>query len=97
MHVTTAQREELDALSKDVFGATSRWQTILKKGYNEPQKQLTKKSTFFVKRYHTVESVKELMLDLRKKRNEHMAALKKKQDEEKALDQSIKNAVGSAI
>ena len=33
--VKGAELEELDALSKEVFGATSRWKTLITKGYVE--------------------------------------------------------------
>lgn len=33
--VKGAERDELDALSKEVFGATSRWQTLVKKGFSQ--------------------------------------------------------------
>lgn len=29
------EREQLDSLSKEVFGASSRWQTLVKKGFSE--------------------------------------------------------------
>lgn len=29
------EREQLDALSKEVFGATSRWQSLVRKGFSE--------------------------------------------------------------
>ena len=69
----------------------------LKKKYNEPKEKLSKKSTLYVKKYHTVESVKTLMLDLKEKREIHLAELKKKQEAEHALALSIKDAVGSAL
>lgn len=97
MNITTKEREELEALSKDVFGASSRWQTIMKNGYNKPVEQITKKSVRFTKVYHTAESVKTLMLELQTKRNEHLAELKNKQDQEKQVQDSLKNATGSAL
>lgn len=35
MNITRKEREEMKALSKEVFGSTSRWKTILDKGLKE--------------------------------------------------------------
>lgn len=35
MDIDYATKEEMKALSKEVFGSSSRWQTMLKKGYSE--------------------------------------------------------------
>lgn len=43
--LTTAEQEEMEALSLEVFGATSKWATILKKGFVEP---VTETQTEFV-------------------------------------------------
>ena len=36
MEITKVERKELDILSKDVFGSSSRWQKLIGKGYDDP-------------------------------------------------------------
>jgi len=100
-------RLELNALSKDVFGVSSKWQKLVEKGYAElitkevtetvpPEKEgdepTTKTSQVPVLtesggkqsiwKRHTVESVREFMLE-RKKTLDVLRELLKKQHEEK--------------
>lgn len=83
MNITYEKRLELNALSKEVFGVSSRWRTMIKQGYVEnrpntstiferkkvvvpgakgragkPQGQIRKTVT----KYHTLESIEQLML-----------------------------------
>lgn len=100
-------RLELNALSKDVFGVSSKWQKLVEKGYAEliteevtetvpPEKegdQPTTKTTNVpvltesggqqsILKRHTVESVREFMLE-RKKSLDILRALLKKQHEDR--------------
>ncbi|CAM6004863.1 unnamed protein product [Sphagnum balticum] len=107
--LTGEERSELNALSKEVFGASSRWQKLVNNGY---PKMYTEKVTeyvpgekegdegktqekevplknpngtymFYVTR-HTVETVKEYMLQRKEQLDMIKAAIKKQQDEAKA-------------
>jgi hypothetical protein len=69
--MTYLERKELDTLSKEVFGTTSRWRKLLARGdrrnvtYGERKSQKHKiKSTTEVKSF-TRESVKAYMLELK--------------------------------
>lgn len=100
-------REEMNALSKEVFGASSRWQKLLTKGYpkllteeveetvpaekegEEPKVIKVQKPVLradgakqSVQAYHTVESVKEMMLALKVKRDEFLAMIAQQQKEQ---------------
>lgn len=76
-------REELNELSKKVFGASSRWQKIVDKGVLEPMERtreamimvngVPEKKTFTdrksVKKHYTVDEVRNLMLSELVQRN----------------------------
>ncbi len=80
--MTRVQREELNALSKECFGTTSRWQKIVNNGVAEPMERKREvmvpscggfaKKTFTdrksVVRRYSVEEVKALMEDILKDR-----------------------------
>lgn len=90
MNLTYTKRQELNALSKQVFGTTSRWQKLVNKGVAEPFERdrevmvpradgtLVKK-TFTDKKYvlkhYSVEEVEKLMTDVLKAREELKTAL----------------------
>lgn len=108
--LTRAEKEELKALSKEVFGASSRWVKMIEKGEaeliteetteyvpnpeDESKEGTTRKVNVPVKRddgafqfttkRHTVDSVKQYMLDRKKKIEEIRAEIKKQQDEARA-------------
>lgn len=102
-------REELNALSKEVFGSSSRWQKLLTDGYSElvteevpetipsevegeePKTTMVRRPVLnaagqkqSVTKRHTEDSIREYMLDLKKRREEIMAMIKKQQDEQAA-------------
>lgn len=104
MNITREVRKELDALSKDVFGSSSRWQKLINKGYKEllteekeetvpgEKDESTKRivnvpilTTFgahrHVVKYHTVESVKEFLLEQKKQLDSIREQIKKQQEE----------------
>lgn len=127
MNISKTLRNELDALSKELFGTSSRWQKLVDKGYDEvvteeveetvpaekegdePTKRkvqmpvLVGGSRQFVRKHHTVESVREFMevqkiqLDLLKAQiKQAQEDAKKKQDEEKAAKGLHQELSGSA-
>lgn len=86
MDITRNLRKELDSLSKEVFGTSSRWQKLVDKGYDElvteevtetvpAEKEGDEPTTRqvrvpvlsesgakqFVRKFHTVESVREFL------------------------------------
>lgn len=107
MNLTRDQRNELNALSKEVFGVSSRWKKLVDKGEVEP---ITEERTSMVQvgdepetaqtikvplkrkdgalrltaTKHTVESVKELMLSYKAKREEQIALFRKNMEEQAA-------------
>jgi hypothetical protein len=124
MNLTRNEREELNALSKEVFGATSRWQKLSNKGYSEllseevtelvpgekeEDEGTTKQTRVPIKRadggfqsvtkHHTVESVKEYMLQRKEQLNLIRAELKRQQDEAKAKKekQELMKKVGEEL
>lgn len=128
MSLNRAQREELKALSLEVFGSSSRYQKLMNNGYSElvteeideivpgvdGAEDTVKKVKIPVKRedgalqyvtkYHTAESVKEYMLDLKKKQEEFKALMEKalaeqkaRQEEQKAANAVQDQAGGSAL
>lgn len=109
MNLTRNERKELDALSKEVFGSSSRWQKLCTHGYDEivtekvtetvPATEEGKEPTTntvdkpvqvgnnaykAVTKFHTVESVKEYMLEQKKRLDSIREMIKKQQEEEKA-------------
>jgi hypothetical protein len=76
--MTRTQREELNQLSKQVFGTTSKWQKLVNDGVKEPYERERKvmvptpaglkEKTFVDKksvvRRYSVEEVKKLMTDM---------------------------------
>jgi hypothetical protein len=122
-------REELNALSKEVFRASSRWQKFVDNGVSEllteevtelvpgekegdepterkvkiPVKRADGAHQYFVKRY-TVDEVRTLMLDLKKKQDEFREQIRlmqeeqKKQKEQQELQDKVNEATaGSAL
>ena len=87
MNLTYAERQELNALSKEAFGVSSRWQKLVNKGVHEPherdrevliptRKGIEKKVVTDRKNIHksyTVEEVKALMLKILANRKEEAA------------------------
>lgn len=108
MNIPRQERDELNALSKELFGSANKWRNLVEKGYTEPVTRMIKEevpgengaeSTFkesrvflltesggkqSVIKYHTVESVKALMLEFKVKKDAYIAESLKKQEEEKA-------------
>lgn len=121
-------RQKLNALSKEVFGSSSRWQKLVNTGHlelltqevnetvpsdvegGEPTVQKVNKPILTktgaqqkVNKRYTVESVVELMLDIKKKREEYLEKMKSLQAEAKAaqakaelIKQIHADAAGSA-
>jgi len=127
--LTRNQREELNALSQDVFGSSSRWQKLITKGQVEQvtedldevlpgQKEgdadIIKKvkisvrredgSALSVTKHHTVESVREYMLErkeqlttLRAEIARLQAEAEAKKAQEKLVSEVQSSAGGSAV
>ena len=82
MNITREQREQLNALSKRIFGSSSKWQKLVNKGHYEvftrdreamiPGALGMKKKTFTDKKsvlkHYTIAEVLQLMLDILKSR-----------------------------
>jgi hypothetical protein len=120
-------REELSALSKEVFGASSRWQKLINNGtpelvteevtelvpgekeedepterkVNVPVKRKDGAHQYQLKR-HTVDSVREYMLVLKKKQEEFRAMIEKyqeearKKQEQEKLEKSLQEEAGGS-
>lgn len=110
-------RQELNALSKEVFGASSRWQKLVNKGYSKLlteeveetipadengenggiqmiAKPVLRKdgATQSTLEHHTVDSVKELMLSLKTKRDAYIARLVEMQEKQIAAQKAAQEA-----
>jgi hypothetical protein len=128
MEINRKQRKELDALSKEVFGTSSRWQKVVDKGYVElltEEKEVEYPSptggenvkntervpvlnSFGAKQikriYHTVDSIKEYMLEQKKAMDNVRAQIaqiqeqeRKKKEQEALISQTLNDAAGRAI
>lgn len=79
MNLTQQEKQELNTLSKKVFGTTSKWEKLVNKGDPEPHtrqrevmlpdgrgglKTKVFTDTKYVLKHYTVEEVKKLMLDV---------------------------------
>lgn len=121
MNISRAEREELNTLSKDVFGTSSRWQKLIKDGHSEVvmeeveeyvpnaedenKEGTTRKVKIPIKRTdgalqlvnkrYTLESVKEMMLE-RKKRMEEIRVLIAQQQQE-AKDKQEKELLSKKV
>ncbi len=107
--VGPAERAELNALSKEVFGSSSRWQKLVNVGYSrlltekvtelvpateEGKEDTTREVDVPVKRHdgafqshimrHTVESIREHMIQRKTQLDAFRAMLKKQQEEQQA-------------
>jgi hypothetical protein len=103
--ISKKERLELNALSKEVFGSSSRWQKLIDKGYSDvvteektetvpPEKEGDEPTTKTVevpvtigknayrlnKKYYTVESVKQFMLENKANLDKIKEEIKKQQD-----------------
>lgn len=110
-------RNELDTLSKDVFGSSSRWQKLVTKGYTEQvteevtetvpsdkegeppttkQVSVPVKTAFgafqSVTKYHTIESVKEFLLEQKAKLDSIRAQIAKQREEALAKQKAEEDA-----
>jgi len=117
MQVNRTDRKELDALSKDIFGVSSRWQKLVEKGYSElvteektetvpaekegdepttRQVKVPILTSFGAKQYvikrHTLESVKEFLLEQKTQLDNIRAQIKKHQEEQKAKEDAENRA-----
>lgn len=105
MNIKRAERKELDLLSQDIFGSSSRWQKLVDKGYDEivteevietipaekegdePKKQIVHKPVLergvhkLVRKFHTIESVLEYMVEQKKQLDALRAQLEQKKKE----------------
>lgn len=109
MEMNRNTRKELDALSKNVFGTSSRWQKLIVKGYkelltedkeetippekegDEPTKKIVKTPVLnefgmhrYIVKYHTIESIKEFLVEQKKQIDDLKEQIKKHQEELKA-------------
>ena len=129
MQLDSQTREELEALSKEVFGTTSRYQTLMTKGESLPvtftvtelvpgvdgaedttrevevNETVPGSKVLRLKHvYHTVESVRKRMLDIKSKQDQYRALVaqmeankKAEQDKAKRLQDVQGQLGGSAI
>lgn len=107
--LTSEEKSELKALSQEVFGASSRWQKLVDRGYTElvtetttefvpgekegdegttrevqvPVKTANGAHQYVTKR-HTVDSIRDYMLERKAKLDEIRAEIKRQQDEARA-------------
>jgi hypothetical protein len=118
--------DRLNKLSKEVFGASSRWKKLVEKGYvkqvteelddivpgENGEPDMVKKVQVASRRAdgaylntlerHTLASVEEYMLDLKKKRDEFLAMIEKQRQEQEAkrrqaeLEQQVHREVSGA-
>jgi hypothetical protein len=118
--------DRLNKLSKEVFGASSRWKKLVEKGYvkqvteelddivpgENGEPDTVKKVQVASRRAdgaylstlerHTLASVEEYMLDLKKKRDEFLAMIEKQRQEQEAkrrqaeLEQQVHREVSGA-
>lgn len=92
MNITYKERQELNALSKEVFGVSSKWRTMLK-GAVKPAKDELGKVIMPYKVGHkgnyvrhtrwevpTLEAVRKQILDIKAKQAEMLAEMKTKVD-----------------
>lgn len=117
MEISKNIRKELNSLSKEIFGTSSRWQKLVDKGYEElltedheevvppakegdaPTTNLIKKPVLnsfgakrIVRKYHTVDSVKEYMLEQKKRIDEVKAKIAKAREEMRTKLEAEKQA-----
>jgi hypothetical protein len=113
MEIARSIRQELNALSKDVLGTSSRWQKLVNKGYTElvteeveetvpaekeGEQPTTKRvqapvlsptgARQYVVKYHTVESVQQLLLEQKAQLDNIRAMIKKQNEEVKAKQEA---------
>jgi hypothetical protein len=118
MFIERKVREELNALSKEVFGVASRWQKFIdgvkepvtkvvtetvpgEKGAPDTTREMTvqvpygnsKKPQYVIKRY-TPEETKELLLKIKKERDEYLAKMKEQQELKKTTERVQELAAG---
>lgn len=74
MHLTYEEREELKALSKEIFGKTSFWGKLVRRGTKDPK---TKEITY----YTDFDSIKNKLLEFKDNTAKIMAELKATQTE----------------
>jgi hypothetical protein len=115
------EKEELNKLSKDVLGASSRWRKMIENGYAEqimrtvveevPGENGAPATTRTVQipvllengvkqyrtQYHTVESVRTFMLELKDQRDQIMAQIQKQKDQQKLINEVNEKLGGSAV
>lgn len=116
MNIERKERDELNALSKELFGSSNKWRKLVEKGYTEAVTRVVKEEIpgengaeptvkesrvlvltesggkQSVTKYHTVESVKALMLEFKAKKDAYVAESLQKQAEEKAKKEKEDNA-----
>lgn len=92
--MTSLEKQELNALSKEVFGKPSKWQKLVEKGMivdgmdpNSPPDNSQSWPTHHIKRF-TVEEIKIMMLDT-------IAENKKRRDEANRKQAIVRNLTGS--
>jgi hypothetical protein len=81
MNITKQDRLELNALSKEVFGASSRWQTLLRKGNTvvTSKTPIGRRGRFDTRskiKYETVEYLKSYMTELKVQKEAKLAEMK---------------------
>lgn len=124
MNVDRETKEQLNALSKEVFGSASRWVKLVEKGYqklvteeveetipadengenggvNVVQKPVLTGSggKQFTTERHTVDSVRTLMQNLKKQRDDYFAAVAKAKVQAAELEKAaqLANQIGGSV
>src|ERR1700722_6333691 len=118
MFIERAVREEMNALSKEVFGVSSKWKSLLDHGINEAVTETTPEvvpgengepdRTEEVKvpvtingnrlsrhKSFTLEEIKELMLKMKKQRDDFIAKMKAQQAQ-KELEKRVNDVAKGA-
>lgn len=120
MFIDREIREELNALSKEVFGVSGRWKKLLEFGTNElvtktvtetipgengePDKTEEVKvadtlrgANQYQHKTYTLDEVRELLLNLKKNRDEIRAKMKEMQEKRKLAEEVHKAAQGRVV
>lgn len=91
--MTKNERLELNQLSKEVYGTTSKWQKMINKGEIAPQVEKMDdgtERTYMGISYYSVEEIKKTMLELKAEQEADEEKELKLQQEEEARKQAIK-------
>jgi hypothetical protein len=90
-NMTKNERLELNQLSKEVYGSTSKWQKMVNKGERVPQVEKMEDGTdrkYMGMSYYSVEEIKKTMLELKAEQDADEDN-KLKEEQEKALNEMV--------